>query len=187
MLVPRDAFLSGNVTLEGLLLTMPPPLLALMKRTVGTYGRRFQISLEDDLQGDEVHMMLKGASDYARSREMPSSHGDAKDAPAAQETRLYSASAPAEAAAPAPAPAVPGAAVPGAPLPAGTGTLYSASSLPVGTSARSGGHGEQQHGMQQHGMHAVRTVLARLGAWATAVCRAGPILPTTSVTPKKSV
>jgi hypothetical protein len=68
ILVPRDAFLRGNITLEGLLQTIPAPLVALMKRTVMKYARRFQISVEDDLEGDEVHMMLLGAAEYASKR-----------------------------------------------------------------------------------------------------------------------
>ena len=91
-------------------------------------------------------MMLKGAADYASSRE-PGSLGDAKAA------QLNQA---AQAALPAAADSAAGT------LPAGTGTLGPASSLSVGTSARTGGHGVQQHGVQ-HGMHAVRKVLARLG------------------------
>ena len=74
VLVPRDAFLRGELTLEGLIQTVPPPLVELMKRTLMKYARRFQISVEDDLEGDLVHMMLTGAAEYASRRDHPPHH-----------------------------------------------------------------------------------------------------------------
>lgn len=64
VLVPRDAFLAGRLTIRRLVDTCPPGLLALYKKTISTNARRFQISLIDD-PGDAVHMMLTGLTEIA--------------------------------------------------------------------------------------------------------------------------
>ena len=69
VLVPRDAFLSGDLSIATLIRTIPPPLLARMKQVLARYARRFQVSLEDDVEGDEVHLILTRAVAYAASQE----------------------------------------------------------------------------------------------------------------------
>jgi hypothetical protein len=57
VLVPRDEFVSGRIDLKVLLQSMPPELLALMKRTLKEKARQFQYSLDDD-QEDGVRAIL---------------------------------------------------------------------------------------------------------------------------------
>jgi hypothetical protein len=67
VLVPREPFIRGEIQLGELLRTVPAPLLALMKHVVMTYARRFQLSLDDDIEGvgDEMHSILVRAAAYA--------------------------------------------------------------------------------------------------------------------------
>ena len=66
VLVPRGAYLSGEINLHEILSGVPPALLAQMKRTLARHGRRFSISHTDD-EGDEVHAILTGAREAVES------------------------------------------------------------------------------------------------------------------------
>lgn len=57
VLVPREEFVAGRIDLKILLQSMPPELLALMKRTLKEKARQFQYSLDDD-QEDGVRAIL---------------------------------------------------------------------------------------------------------------------------------
>lgn len=71
VLVPRDDFLAGRITLRALLETLPSSLREHMKATVSTYARRFQVSLGDDPNGvgDEVHAIVTRAAEFAQEQE----------------------------------------------------------------------------------------------------------------------
>ena len=60
VLVDRRQYVSGRVSLQTLLGSVPPPLLELMQATIEAHGRSWQVSREDD-PGDEVHALLLGA------------------------------------------------------------------------------------------------------------------------------
>ena len=68
VLVDRDDFVSGRVDLLGLLGSVPPGLLRLMRETLARHARRYQYSLRDD-PGDAVHALLEGVRDHSRSME----------------------------------------------------------------------------------------------------------------------
>ena len=65
VVVNRTAFLNGEIDLYRLLSSIPPEQLALMRRTLAQYGRRFTVSLKDDRE-DELHALLHGALEASR-------------------------------------------------------------------------------------------------------------------------
>ena len=68
MLVPRDAYLRGEVSLDTLLIdSMPPDLLRQMKQVLSHNARRMTISYEDD-PGDGLHNILTEAAWLATSQ-----------------------------------------------------------------------------------------------------------------------
>lgn len=69
VLIPRDAYLRGELSLYRLLVvTLPPTLLARMKRVLSLNAHKFTISYDDD-PGDELHALLVGASRLASQLE----------------------------------------------------------------------------------------------------------------------
>lgn len=68
VLVPRDAYLRGEVSLDTLLIdSMPPDLLRQMKQVLSHNARRMTISYEDD-PGDGLHNILTEAAWLATSQ-----------------------------------------------------------------------------------------------------------------------
>ena len=67
IVVPRQAFIDGDIDLFKLLSSIPSELLQLMQETISRHARRFQMSLADD-RGDEIHHLLLGAKSAAEKR-----------------------------------------------------------------------------------------------------------------------
>ena len=69
VLVPRAAYVAGEISLHALLGTsLPRALLTKMKRVLSLNARKFTISLDDD-PDDQLHALLIGASRLARRLE----------------------------------------------------------------------------------------------------------------------
>jgi hypothetical protein len=68
VLVPRQAFVDGQIDLYQLLSTIPLELLELMQDTITRYGRQFHYSLDDD-PNDGIRSTLYGLDAHAKAME----------------------------------------------------------------------------------------------------------------------
>ena len=69
VLVPRQAFLRGELDLNRLLSSAPPELITHFQRTIAQHARVFQFSEVDD-GGDQLHALLVGALREAQRHEL---------------------------------------------------------------------------------------------------------------------
>ena len=73
VLIPRHAFINRAIDLRDLLSSVPPSLLGSMQEALAVLGRRFQISLNDDV-GDQVDVLLRAARERALREDQPRQH-----------------------------------------------------------------------------------------------------------------
>lgn len=69
VLVPRDAFITGQIDLLKLLQSIPPKLLELMQYTLSRYAHQFQYSIDEYYPDDGIRVTLDGLKAQATSME----------------------------------------------------------------------------------------------------------------------